>query len=224
MKKLIISVLGLLVFLACSEDHIQAYRSVRYLSFSKPEVADSATFLSFTHYPGETERTIALEITLSGDLTTEALPYRISVVTDSSNAASGNYSVETDQTFRPNRVKDTLYVKLQREGMNDKEMTLLLRIMSNEYFEAGFKGYTDARIVFNDIATQPLWWNKDIEDLFLGKWSAKKYEELIKSSGLTSLVDMEYSFIRKICLEFKEYIRKNNITEADGTPMELTVS
>lgn len=223
MKRTIILSLTLLIFWACSENKIESYSSVRYLSFSKPEVADSVTFLSFTHYPGETEKTIALEVTLAGDLLTEELSYIISIVADSTTADPKHYSVDSEQIFKADQVKDTLYVKLYRNGMEDKEATLFLRIVSNQNFEPGFRGYTDARIVFNDIATQPLWWDSDIETLFLGNWSARKYEELIKSSGLTDLSNMEYSYIRKVSLEFKEYIRENGITEADGSAMKLPV-
>lgn len=56
MKKYIFLISVLLAAWACSEDEINNYQSTRYLYFSKPEVLDSATFLSFSHYPGATEK------------------------------------------------------------------------------------------------------------------------------------------------------------------------
>lgn len=224
MKKYIFLISVLIAAWACSEDEIDSYKSDRYLYFSKPEVLDSATFLSFSHYPGATEKTIRVEVTLIGDLLTENTTYQLEIDKDSTTADPANYDVNLTQTFSAGQTKDFIDVKLFNKDLAGKEVTLYLRIVENENFSPGLKSYRSARIIFNDIDSQPLWWSGDIETLFLGKWTPEKYEKFIESSGLIDLIGYEFSEIRKICLQFKEDIRTNGWTEKDGSPMELPVN
>ena len=224
MKKYIFLISVLLVAWACSEDEINNYQSTRYLYFSKPEVLDSATFLSFSHYPGATEKTINVEVTLIGDLLEENASYQLEIDQDSTTADPSDYELDLPQTFAANQVKDPIEIKVFNKNLANKEVTLYLRIVENEHFTPGLKKNRAARIIFNDIASQPLWWDDDIETLFLGTWTPEKYEKFIESSGITDLSGYEFTEIRKICLQFKEDIRTHGWKEADGSPMELPVN
>ena len=210
MKIYIFLISVLLTAWACSEDAIDSYKSTRYLYFSKPEVLDSATFLSFSHYPGATEKKINVEVTLIGDLLKENTTYQL--------------EIDLTQTFAANQIKDSIEIKVFNKTLTNKEVTLYLRIVENENFSPGLKKNRAARIIFNDIDSQPLWWTSSIETLFLGRWTPEKYARFIESSGITDLTGYEFTAIRKICLQFKEDIRLNGWTEKDGSPMELTVN
>ena len=165
-----------------------------------------------------------MEVTLIGDLLTENTTYQLEIDKDSTTADPANYDVNLTQTFSAGQTKDFIDVKLFNKDLAGKEVTLYLRIVENENFSPGLKSYRSARIIFNDIDSQPLWWSGDIETLFLGEWTPEKYEKFIESSGLIDLIGYEFSEIRKICLQFKEDIRTNGWTEKDGSPMELPVN
>ena len=211
MKIYIFLISVLLTAWACSEDAIDSYKSTRYLYFSKPEVLDSATFLSFSHYPGATEKKINVEVTLIGDLLKENTTYQLEIDQDSTTADPSDYELNLTQTFAANQIKDSIEIKVFNKNLTNKEVTLYLRIVENENFSPGLKKNRAARIIFNDIDSQPLWWTSSIETF-------------IESSGITDLTGYEFTAIRKICLQFKEDIRLNGWTEKDGSPMELTVN
>lgn len=224
MKSYIILILGLSLCWACSEDKTYEYRSVRYLHFSKPEIADSVTRLSFSHYPGEKERVIHLDVTLAGDLLTEDAAFQLVVDTDSTTAAPGQYEVALTQVFPARKTTHSIDVKLMDDQLKGKEVTLYLRIAENENFKPGLRKNRTARIVFDDIDSQPLWWSEEIEELFLGPWSAKKYAEFVLSTGVKDLTGYEFTEIRKLCLKFKNDIRIKGLTEEDGAPMIVPVN
>lgn len=224
MKIYIFLLFVLTVAWACSEDAIESYKDRHYLHFTKPEVRDSATMLSFSHYPGATEKTIQLEVTLMGDLLEEDATYRLEIDQDSTTADPSDYDLNLTQTFSAHQVKDTIEFKVFKKNITNKEVMLYLRIAENEQFSPGLKVNRSARIIFDDIASQPLWWRGIVETLFLGTWTPEKYARFIESSGLTDLTGYEFSVIRKICLQFKEDIRANGWTEADNSAMVIPVN
>ncbi len=225
MKTYIILIFSFIILWACSEDKTYEYRSGKYLYFTKPELRDSATTLSFTHYPGATEKEIGIEVTLTGDLVSEATPYQLRIDTDSTTADAEQYSFDLIQEFPAHQTKDTVYINLFNKGLDGKEVTLYIRIVENENFTPGLKAYQAARVVFNNINSKPDWWTTEIVTLFLGEWSAKKYTEfIISSGGITDLTGYDFTVIRKICLKFKNDIKIKGITDEDGKPMELPVN
>lgn len=221
MKKYIFLICVLLAAWACSEDKINSYQSNRYLYFSKPEV-DSTT-LSFSHYPGATEKTIQVEVTLIGDLLKEGTTYQLEIDQDSTTASPTDYKLDLTQTFPANQVKDTIEIKVFNQNLKDKKVTLYFKIIENENFQPGLKINRAARIIFNDIDSEPLWW-KNYETLFLGQWTPIKYEKFIESSGITDLTGYEFSEIRKICLKFKEDIRTYGWKDTNDKLIELPVN
>lgn len=225
MKTYILLIFSFIMFWACSEDKTYEYKSVRYLYFAKPEIADSVTFLSFTHYPGATEKEIAVEVLLAGDLTSEPMPYQLRIDTDSTTAKGEQYSFDLVQEFPANQIKDTVYIKLFDKDLENKEVTLYIQIEANENFIPGLKANQAARIIFNKISSKPDWWDEEVETLFLGEWSAKKFDEFVKYTKIIDLSEYDFTVRRKICLEFKKYLKEEGITEEDGvTPMEIPVN
>ncbi|WP_303180235.1 DUF4843 domain-containing protein [uncultured Butyricimonas sp.] len=225
MKTFIFLIFSFIILWACSEDKTYEYKSVKYLHFSKPEIPDSATVLSFTHYPGVTEKEIAVEVLLAGDLVSRPTPYQLKVDADSTTANAEQYSFDLIQEFPANQIKDTVYIKLFNKELEGKEVTLYIRIVENENFTPGLKANQAARIIFNNISSKPDWWDEEVETLFLGEWSAKKYSEFVSFTKITDLSEYEFTVRRKICLEFKKYLKDEGITEEDGvTPMEIPVN
>lgn len=224
MKSHIILIVSLPLFWACSEDKTYEYTSVRYLYFSKPEVADSVTRLSFSHYPGEKEKVVYLNVALAGDLLAEEAEFQLAVDADSTTATSDQYKVALNHVFPARKTQHTIEVKLKNDNLKGKEAILYLRIIENENFMPGLRKNRAARIVFDDIDSQPLWWTEEIEELFLGPWSAKKYAEFVLSTGVKDLTGYEFTEIRKLCLKFKNDIRIKGLTEENGEPMVVPVN
>ena len=108
--------------------------------------------------------------------------------------------------------------------LKDKSVHLTLRLVENENFGLGYMGYTDVRIRFNDMPTQPTWWTKEVELAFLGPYSYEKLETIVAANeGFTTFEGLSLTEKRKIALNTKEYISEHGITEKNGDPMEIPV-
>lgn len=83
-------------------------------------------------------------------------------------------------------------------------------IKENENFQPGFVGQRSITINFNDIASQPLWWDSTVES-YLGAYDAYKLDEFIKCTGVNDLTGVDETLIRKYALDFKAYIEENGL-------------
>ena len=122
MRYIIIILVAICVFAACSEDKFTTYDSTRYLYFAKGITADSITE-SFFFYPDETTHDIRLELLFAGDPVTENMTYRIEVDESLTTAVKGtDFDFESERTWQAGEERDTLVLKLIKTAKLDNQM------------------------------------------------------------------------------------------------------
>ncbi len=180
--------------------------------------------ISVTHYPGEEKIEHPFRVVLIGDTLQEDAEYRVIVVDTLTNAREGMVTYPEKLYFRKGMVMDSLWMTIHTgEVEKDKEFYITLRLIANENFGIGYRGYSDVRLRFNNKASQPEWWDNRVEEVYLGAWSEKKFETFVLATGLTSFEGMAAGEMRFYSLKVKEYVGANNVTEDDGTPMMIPI-
>ena len=138
MRYIIIILVTMCVFTACSEDKFTTYDSTRYLYFAKGITADSITE-SFFFYPDETTHDIRLELLFAGDPVTEAMTYRVDVDESLTTAVKGtDFDFESERTWPVGKERDTLVLKLIKTPKLDNQMfRVVLKVTPTTNFEVG---------------------------------------------------------------------------------------
>lgn len=222
MRRYIVFGITVLFVWACSEKDIRTYSGERYVYFTPLEDGQDSVLYSFFNYPGQERIEARFEVNLVGEILTEDMPYRVEVVDSVTTALPSNYLLP-EAVFREGRVTDTLVVVLQKTDGLKENVSIGLQIEPNAYFAQGVAGMRRLRIVLNNVPSRPLWWKGDIVRVYLGTYSAKKYQEFVLCTGVNDLTDVSASWKREYALQFKAYIAENGITEEDGTPMLVPI-
>ncbi len=185
--------------------------------------------VSFSHHYGVTEYTQDYYLGLVGQLPTRDMEYKVEVVKDETTAESGQYSIPEKLIFRKGQTEDILPVTIYKNKIQDgDERVLVLRLVETEDLKLAFNNpndsYTDIKFRFNNKISKPLWWDDTVTKIFFGEYSYKKYVTIIEANpGFTSIEGMSSAEIRQIAINAKEYIKKNSITEDDGSAMEIPI-
>lgn len=221
-------ILGLLLLLsACDERQMETYENDAYLYFETTIEKDSI-FYTFGYNPGVNEIDIPLEVHLIGRPGDADRELKLAIDTLLTTASPADYRLPEHPVFRKGLPMDTIYVRLlNTERLTRQTVTLVVKLVSNEYFTTGPAGNLRAKIVYNNIAAQPKWWDEVIERVYLGKYSEAKFREFIIATGVSDLTNLHESKIRALALQFKYYLQKahdngNPKMEADGKT-EITV-
>lgn len=233
LKSLILFLFACLLLTGCKTDEIDTYGSKRALFFPNLHPNDNkiiidSIFVSFSHHPGVDELEIPFRVSLIGPLLESDLEYSVSVIDETTTATTKDYELPEKFIFRKGMVHDSLWIKIKRENLGDREALLAFKVVENKNFTVGFYDRQIAKLAFNDIISQPKWWDKEIITNFFGEYSYKKYTTIIlaaKEYGIefNSTEGMFHWQIRKIGLIAKDYIRANGITEEDGSEMIIIV-
>ncbi len=200
-------------FFACSEDEFKKYDTGHYLFFTTKNGVDTAKF-SFTHFPLEEEHAVRFEINLIGDPLESDIEYAVRVVDSLTTAGQDQYKISTS-IFRANQTKDTLVITCVKTEDLENDVTLVLALEANDYFQPGLFGKRQVKITFNNVFSQPLWWKGKIQTLYLGTFSKKKFQEFVKCTGVSDLTDVEMSVVRMLALKFKAYVEENDIIDVN---------
>lgn len=181
--------------------------------------------LSITHYPGMEQIEHPFRILLIGDTLPEAREYKLEVVDSLTNIEDGIVTLPEKLLFEKGVVTDSLWITIHATKIpKDKEFYITFRLVANENFGVGYKGYTDVKLWVNNKQSQPSWWDSSIEKVFLGPWSPEKFEALvIATKGINSFEGLSATMKRVYALQLKDYIAKEGITEADGKPMVIPI-
>lgn len=207
---------------ACNTEEVEVYTSPRYLFFQDSAKGLDSVVFSFSHYPGETTHDVSFYVALTGLPATEDLEYRLEVVDSLTTAHPEDYDLPNKLIFRAGAISDKLNIRCNnvREALKTQKVYVTFKIATNENFAPGLSGKQTIRVIFENIQSQPLWWDGDIEILILGKYTPEKFEHFIFATKINDLTGMSLSEIRELAMIFKVYLIKNNIMEADGiTPM-----
>lgn len=226
MKQYTLLLLVALCLLACAEDKIEAYHGGQYLYFSElMDSSDEAVAVSFYNYPLDDELTVEIALGLVGDPVTTATPYKISVVSEKTTALPENYKLPENPEFRPGVAEDKLALKLIKTDKLTKDVTLMLKIEPNEYFTGTIVHYDTIKVIFNNVESQPLWWDKDVAKVYLGTYSREKYVALMQYGGedAAKFGELNSGQKRQCALRLKEAIEKYELKEANGDPMTVPI-
>lgn len=219
-----LSLFSLFHFGGCKQEDTLTYDEKPALYFpledkeAKKKGIDSA-HVSFFHFSGHSELLIPFRVAIIGTLESD-LEYRVEVIDTMTTAITGEYELPERLIFRAGRQFDTLYVKvLKTDRLSTTDVKVAFRIVENENFRKGYFNMQTVKLRFDNIVSKPGWWDKTIEKVYFGKFSAAKYEVFKTVANQLDIEGFEPWELRQLCLDMKEYIKENNITEADGSEM-----
>lgn len=230
MKQYILLSLSVLFFFSCAEDKIETYSGKQYLYFSElmdtKEENKEAVEISFNNYPLDDELSVEISLGLVGDPFSVPTPYKVSVVTDKTTALAENYELPATPMFKPNVAEDVLSLRLIKTERLKEDVTLMLKIESNEYIAGSIKQYETIKIVFNAVESRPLWWTTTVNKNYLGTYSPEKYRALVQYGGeeATDFGNLNTAQKRLCALRLKQAIIDNDLREKDGKPMTVPVN
>ena len=185
--------------------------------------------VSFSHHYGVTKYTQNYYLGLVGQLPTKDLEYNVEVVKDKTTAEPDQYSLPEKLLFKKGLTEDILPITIYKDKINDgDERVLVLRLVESNDLKLALNNpndsYTDISFRFNNRISKPLWWDETIKGVFFGEYSYKKYVTIIEANpSFTGIEGMSSAEIRQIAINAKDYIKKNNITEDDGSAMEFPI-
>lgn len=181
--------------------------------------------ISIPNYPGQSLLSYPFKICLIGDTLAEDTEYAVTQVDTLTTAPAGMVTLPEKLLFHHGITSDSLWLTIHTDQVPvDEEYYITFRLVANEHFQLGYKGYLDVKLWFNNKESQPLWWDEQIEKVYLGTWSPKKFETLVLATqGVTSFEDLSASEKRLYALQLKDYIELHGITEADGSPMNVPI-
>ena len=157
MKRYILLALTTLLLFSCDKDNIERFSGERLLYFSMRN--QDSVFLSFSHYPNDNVRQVACEVQLVGDPLDEPMGYNLEIVDFLTTATTEDYELDLNPVFPSHQIKDTIYITLKRTArLQDDNCYLVFTIKENEVFQPGFVEQRLFRVVFDDMPSQPLWW------------------------------------------------------------------
>lgn len=216
---------------SCDTLKIDSYGNERALYFERYitegkgwKYVDTAV-LSLINYPNRDLIMHPFRVCLIGDTLPEDVEYSVMVVDSLTTAREGMVTLPERIVFQKGRVIDSLWLTVHADRLGkNKEYYITYQLMANANFGVGYKGYTQVKLWFHNRSSQPLWWTQRVVDVYLGVWSAKKFETLIiATEGINSFEGLSASEMRYYSLLLKEYIRVNGITETDGSPMIVPI-
>lgn len=219
---------------SCSTTETDVFGNGRFLYFERQVkrttelsyewVRVDTAVISITHYPGEEVIEHPFRVVLIGDTLQEELEYCVTIVDSLTDVKEGMVTYPEKLYFRKGVVMDSLWMTIHTDKVEkDKEFYITLRLIANENFGVGYRGYSDVKLRFNNKASRPDWWDDRVEEVYLGTWSEKKFETFVLATGLTSFDGMSAGEMRLYSLKMKEYVAENNVTEADGSPMIIPI-
>ncbi len=204
-RTILLFLLAALSFSSCNEKMIPEFGYDRYIYMDGDEQTFSFSFISTTE---DTYR-LAIPLTFAGRPLTEDLTYAVSVDPSSTLIAGTEYEFP-DLIFRKGYLKDTLYLTLHRtERMSENTFTLKFDLASNENFQATQTGKLTAEVSVSDILSQPLWWNQQVIDNYLGEYSDKKYELFVQHGYAGDFGALEADMKYYYAMKFKMYLESN---------------
>lgn len=234
MKKyiLILSVL-FLALSSCGKEELALYDvSTHYLYIPNDE-DKHITSMTFKHHPDLNDYDALFEVRLVGSYLEEDKAFTVEVVDDETTAHAEDFTVEKTQIFHAGVLKDNLKITLHKTPHLDEEtVKVTVRLVPNETFGLAdylrTNEYTKAimaSITFDNKLSKPLWWDQNIEDNFLGEWTATKYSYFIESCDgeVLDLTDYDADEIRLLAMKFKKDIKDNDWREPNGQSITVPV-
>ena len=233
MKKSIYLSFLLFLFCACEEEKVFTFTDGPEVFFDKfymdaiypgTEGADS-TVVSFFHFPeGTNDIEIPLVVCLSGHLLTEDITFELKAVTEECTGKEGEeFTLDPSYTFKSTTVgedaediRDTISLKVHRTAkMATAPVRIVVELVPNDKVNVGQYERRRAIISVSTLVSPPEWWNDDVTEYLLGKYSDKKFTLFmahIDKKGEMSkvLINESPDRAKQLCLEFKQWLLDQN--------------
>jgi len=209
---------------SCSEEEIMTYSEKDYILFSD-YIKDSTNF-SFLAYPTADQVEFKIPVQLIGMPSDKDRTYKVSVMTEESDAPADSYILQTEQVFRAGHTTDTCVIVFKKtEELKKISRRLVLRLEATDDFALGQTDRLAKIINITNKLYKPTWWNASVEKYWLGTYSDKKFELFLLANDGKLEVDVAGVYeIRSCTLKLKHYLQMqkeqgNTIREEDGTEM-----
>lgn len=247
MKKYIYTLLCLCTLFSCSNEGVDQFdTSKHYLYIKAMEGQQKDTlFVSFKHHMGINKYQVKFPVHLMGNMLNTDLNYKLEIVEDETTACNEEYELDLNPIFHANVWTDTIrFYIVKTPRLDNESVRLTFRLVpNNNFIIADYMGIDSdpwfgnmrashkASVTFNNKISKPLWWDDDITNRMLGKYSDIKYERFIevtngKGSNLKELSETE----RRILIrQFKAKLDSvkpedpdyDHWCEADGQKIEI---
>ena len=214
----------LLSSIACKEEQLQPYQGESYVFFAPgaDKKAPQIDF-SFAYFPKTSDTTIAIQMTLWGNLFPADYTYTIKGNPIGNNPAQEqvDYSYNATNSFRKNRALDSCYIRLLKTTDLLKEAkTFEVALVDARQSTGGL--YHKVQFRISDEVAKPAWWTTASKFSSLGAYSDIKLRQLIIFKGKNVNLEADSSFaISTLAKEFKAYLisqwnQGNRIYAEDG--------
>lgn len=220
---------------SCDTEGTDAYGQDKFLYFERQVKRPSGTsyewvrvdtaVISVAHYPNLEQIEHPFRVCLVGETLAADAEYKVTIVDSLTDMKEGMVTFPDKLIFKKGVIMDSLWLTIHSDKVTvDGEFYITLRVVENENFGVGYKGYTDVKLRFNNKNTKPDWWDARIVEVYLGEWSPEKFDALvIATGGITSFEGLFAGEMRLYSLMLKDYIEENGITEKDGEPMVVPI-
>jgi hypothetical protein len=219
MKKIATLIAFTCWLVACREAEIPVYHGDNYIQFVKNLATDSTT-VTFLYAPAATELHSELVVKMTGAPALEEQPYTLSIDRQFTTAEEGVHFRLPDKTaFKAGAMRDTLSITFCRvPEMKTRTFRLVLRVGANNHFLPGQREYQYKVFLVHDKISKPEWWDRRVEQLYLGTYSDLKFQHFIEVTGGGDMTGASASEIRINALKLKYWLEEWKF-EHDGEPV-----
>lgn len=216
-----------LVTIGCNKSEILSPTDLRHIYMSYPEKDNPVFYFSFISTTKETVK-IAVPIKFAGHKLTENLAFALKVYPgeDEVTLRKGEEYELPELTFHKEDFLDTIFVTIHKtERMKTGIYNLKFSLESNANFLATQTGALEAELRVTAQIAQPSWWNQDVVDFYLGKYSDKKFELFSQNIFTGDYGELDDSEKRYYATLFKYWLEEQNpkVSEEDGTLMTVAI-
>ena len=208
--KYIVPILIVLFFVSCGKEEMSLYQGESYLYFNDNYQKDSL-YYSFFFYPGHDHLEVPLHIVMSGEMIPENRAFALTVDQKRTTAGATDYILPENCEWKKGILEDSIsyMVKLIKSPRLDTDtLCLELDLQGDRNFSAGPVFQRKLKIYFSSVKSRPVWWTKDVTDLYLGEYSDEKMELFLEIVGTGALDGLSLNEIRPYALTFKYELMK----------------
>lgn len=158
------------------------------LDFQQKMIRRDSTVFSFGMADEKvTVDTARIVVEFLGSASDKDRTYKVRINTDSTTAVEGVHykPFSMTQTFRANRLKDTLKIAVIRENLSTsfnvpENRRLNLEMVASDDFDLGMKSGLNTDLYMNNYLSEPRWWKDNLRRPYIGFYHPKKWKILIK--------------------------------------------
>lgn len=225
---LLISLIAL-ICVSCQEEGLKLYSGGHFIQFAK-ENTDSIR-LSFLSSPASENSSTGTKsivtpviMEIVGLASDRDLTYALTIDTARTTASAEQYDLPEKTVIRAGHYQDTCYVRLiNTPDLDTKKVRLVLKLKPTQDLALGEVEKSENIIWFTNSVERPDWWTTDVEELYLGTYSDKKYKLFMEVTGESDLTGATESALRSYAIQFKQYLSEHPTLDEDGQYMSVPV-